>query len=197
MTPLPNERALWLGQHILPHEAALRGWLSRKTVHSLDVDDIVQECYAILGSLASVEHIGNPRAYLFRTAYSLILQNVRRSNVVPIQAIEDLQNFEATSDAPSPEDEVSSRRELQRLIDFLETLPARCREAFQLRRIDGLSQREVAQQMGLSENTVEKHIGKALRALAQAYGNGGKLARRASDNVDFPDAGQDEAGRKN
>lgn len=197
MTPLSNERALWLGQHILPHEAALRGWLSRKTVHSLDVDDIVQECYAILASLASVEHIANPRAYLFRTAYSLILQNVRRSNVVPIQAIEDLQNFEAAWDAPSPEEEVSSRRELQRLIDFLETLPARCREAFQLRRIDGLSQREVAQQMGLSENTVEKHIGKALRALAQAYGNGGKLARRASDNVDFPDAGQDEAGRKN
>ena len=197
MTPLSNERALWLGQHILPHEAALRGWLSRKTVHSLDVDDIVQECYAILASLASVEHIANPRAYLFRTAYSLILQNVRRSNVVPIQAIEDLQNFEATWDAPSPEDEVSSRRELQRLIDFLETLPARCREAFQLRRIDGLSQREVAQQMGLSENTVEKHIGKALRALAQAYGNGGKPARRASDSVDFPDAGQDEAGRKN
>jgi RNA polymerase sigma-70 factor (ECF subfamily) len=196
MTLLSNDRALWLGQQILPHEPALRGWLSRKNVHSLDVDDIVQECYAILASLASVEHIANPRAYLFRTAYSLILQNVRRSNVVPIQAIEDLQNFEARWDAPSPEDEVSSRRELQRLVDFLETLPARCREAFQLRRVEGMSQREVAQRMGLSENTVEKHIGKALRALAQAYGNGGKRARRASDYVEFPDAGRDEAGRK-
>ncbi|WP_430446745.1 RNA polymerase sigma factor [Sphingorhabdus contaminans] len=196
MKPVTRERAIWLGQHILPHEAALRAWLSRKTVQSLDVDDIVQECYAILASLESVAHVSNPRAYLFRTAYSLILQHVRRSNVVSIQAIEDLQHFEARWDAPSPEDEVSSRRELQRLVDFLETLPARCREAFQLRRIEGMSQREIAQHMGLSENTVEKHIGKALRALAQAYGNGGKRAHRASDDFEFPDAGQDEAERK-
>lgn len=196
MDPFSNERALWLAQHILPHEPSLRAWLSHKTVQGLEVDDIIQECYAALASLASVDHIANPRAYLFRTAYSLILQNVRRSNVVPIQAIEDLQNFEARWDAPSPEDEVSSRRELQRLADFLETLPSRCREAFQLRRVEGLSQREVARHMGLSESTVEKHIGKALRALAKAYGDGGKRAHRASGYLEFPDEGHDEAERK-
>lgn len=37
-----------------------------------------------------------------------------------------------------------------------------------LRKVHGLSQREVAQHMGISESTVEKHIGKGLRLLLRA-----------------------------
>jgi RNA polymerase sigma-70 factor (ECF subfamily) len=183
MGPISPERAVWLGRQILPHEPALRAWLSRKTVRNIEIDDIVQESYAILASLGSVAHISNPRAYLFRTAYSLILQQIRRANVVSIQAIEDLENFEAKWDAPSPEEEVSDRRELQRLVDILATLPARCGEAFRLLRIEGLSQREVASHMAVSENTVEKHIGKALRILSVEFGRGGKEGRRASQGL--------------
>jgi DNA-directed RNA polymerase specialized sigma24 family protein len=41
-------------------------------------------------------------------------------------------------------------------------LPAQCRRAFELRTFDGLSQREIANAMGISEKTVEKHLAKAL-----------------------------------
>lgn len=187
MGPITLERARWLGRHILPHEPALRTWLMRRTVQDIDADDIVQESYALLAELSTVDHISNPRAYLFRTAQSLILQQIRRANVVSIQAIEDLEHFEARSDAPSPEEEVSDRRELQRLADALATLPSRCGEAFRLRRIEGMTQREVASNMKLSESTVEKHIGKALRILSEIYGRGGKKGVHASQDIHHDD----------
>ena len=194
MTSIDPKRSIWLGRYILPHEPSLRAWLLQRRVQGIEVDDVVQESYAILASLETVAHIANPRAYLFRTAHSLILQQIRRANVVSIQAIEDLEHFEALSDAPSPEDEVSDRRELQRLADILAVLPARCGEAFRLRRVDGLSQREVAARMGVSENTVEKHIGKALRVLGMLYGRGGKHVVRASLGQPNDNEEQNEAG---
>ena len=45
----------------------------------------------------------------------------------------------------------------------LSMLPPKCRQAFELRKFDGLSQREIAARMGISQSTVEKHLIKALR----------------------------------
>ena len=66
-------RARWLERHILPHEEALRAWLHKKTTVGLDVDDIVQETYAILASLDSVENIQYPKTYAVKVAVSVIL----------------------------------------------------------------------------------------------------------------------------
>ena len=38
-----DERAIWLGRQVLPHEPSLRAWLSRRRLGGLDVDDIIQE----------------------------------------------------------------------------------------------------------------------------------------------------------
>ena len=62
---------------------------------------------------------------------------------------------------------------IRRLAELIDDLPPKCREAFVLRKVRGLSQREVAAAMSLSENTVEKHIGKALAALCRVIGRGG------------------------
>ena len=45
-------------------------------------------------------------------------------------------------------------------------LPDRCREVVWLRRVEDLSQKEVAVRLGISEKTVEKHIAKGMRLLA-------------------------------
>jgi len=68
----------------------------------------------------------------------------------------------------TPERHASGRAELRLLERALDALPARCREVVRLRKIDGLSQREVAAQMGIAEDTVEKQIAKGMRALADA-----------------------------
>ena len=190
-----QDRVGWLARNVLPHEPALRAWLVRRCPADLEIDDVVQESYAILTTMERIDHIDHPRAYFFRTAQNLILQQVRRSRIVAINAVADLEAIELAADEPSPETQVADRQELQRLADALAALPSRCGEAFRLRKVEGLSQREVAERMKLSENTVEKHIGKALKLLMDQLGRGGTAGRRASRSRTGEKAYQDHAAR--
>lgn len=168
-----RERAAWLSQEILPHEPSLRAWLRRRHVAGLETDDIVQETYAVLASLPTVAHIQAPRAYAFQTARSVILRHLRRARIVRIDNIGDLAQLDAAIDQPSPECQASDRQQLRRAIQLIEEMPAKRRQAFTLRKFDNLSQREIAQRMGISESTIEKHIGHALHTLMRAMKHGG------------------------
>lgn len=182
-----RDRSLWLARHVLPHEPALRAWLRRRRVDGLETDDIVQETYAVLAALGSVDHIESPRAYAFQTAQSVILRHLRRARVVRIDALGDLELLNTPLDDPSPEHQTSARQELRQVSELIAALPSKCREAFTLRKLQGLSQREVAGRMGISESTVEKHIGRALRTLMDAMRNGGNASLGASEAQDPAD----------
>lgn len=147
----------------------------------LDIDDVIQEAYAILTTLGSVEHIVNPRAYLYKTASSVILMEVRRAKIVPIEWIEQAEQLEIASGDPLPDRQVESRQELRLVADAIAGLPHKCRQVFILRKVGGLSQREIAQQLGISQSTVEKHVIRGIRELMTVFGRGGKEAARASE----------------
>lgn len=180
MKRITSERAKWLADHVLPHEPSLRSWLASKRLHGIDTDDIVQETYALLAALESVDAIRHVKAYMFKTAYSVILGQVRRANVVSISTIDDIGQLAGADEAPSPEVQVSDRQELQKLSEAIASLPARRREVFVLRKVHGLKQREVAQKLGVSEGTVEKQMQKSLNALMAVLGRGGYQHRQAS-----------------
>lgn len=160
-----NERTVWLARHILPHEAALRAWLRSRPTGGLDIDDIVQESYAILANLKSVAQIRSPRAYFFQVAHSVVLQHVRHSRIVPIELMAEIEASGINSDENVPERLAGNREQLSRVAELLARLPHKCRQAFVMRKIDGLSQKEIASAMDISESTVEKHIGKGLKLL--------------------------------
>jgi RNA polymerase sigma-70 factor (ECF subfamily) len=186
MTPMAgvtNERALWLARHILPHEPALRSWLQRRRVFDLDIDDIVQEAYARLAGLESVAEIANPRAYFFQAAHSVILTHLRRRQVVAIRAVEDVELWGVQSDAASPEAIVSDRDELYRLGEIIAGLPKKLAQVFTLRRIQGISQKETAEHLGIAESTVEKHMARSLRLFMDALAHSGNLDAGASKSA--------------
>jgi RNA polymerase sigma-70 factor (ECF subfamily) len=131
-----------------------------------------------------VDHIHNPKAYLFQTAYSIALQLLRRDRVVSILAIADVEDLQICAEAPGPEQQVASRQELRRVAEAIESLPAQCGEVFRLRKVEGLSQREVATRMSLAESTIEKHMGRATRLLMDHFGRGGKSAVQASTGLE-------------
>jgi len=193
MKPISNERARWLAAHIVPHEAALRAWLRGKSSLGFDIDDIVQETYAILAAKASIEAIANPKTYAFQVAYSVILQQLRQSRVVPIAAMADIGALEAVIDDPSPEQALLARDELERVQRAIEALPRQTRTAFVLRRVEGLSQAEIAKRMNLSEHTVEKHISRGIKSLLAQFGRGGNRAVQASKEKMGPFERDDDA----
>lgn len=169
---LSNCRARWLADEVIPHEPALRSWLHGHAPATMEVDDIVQEAYAVLAGLGEVAHVLNPRAYLFTVARSVMLQQLRRARIVPIVAVAEVERLGILIDEITPEARAVTGEELRRTGALIASLPDKCRQAFVLRRVEGLPQREIAKRMGISENTVEKHIGKALRLLMDAMGSG-------------------------
>jgi RNA polymerase sigma factor (sigma-70 family) len=180
MDVMDRDRTRWFLRNILPHEPALRNWLSRGTPLGLDADDIIQETYAVLADLATVDEIRHPRAYLFQVARSVITRHVRRARVVPIHSVEDFLDFDAADDRPSPEQVTIDRDQLGWLAKAIGAMPAKTQEAFVLRRVEGLSQREISARMAISENTVEKHISRGLRFLGEWFGHGGTAMPQTS-----------------
>ncbi len=92
---------------------------------------------------------------------------MRRARIVSIEMIADMDSLNIVDDGGSPERRLSGREDIERLMQALSQLPAKCRVAFELRKFDGLSQREIALRMNLSESTVEKHLAKALRLVME------------------------------
>jgi RNA polymerase sigma-70 factor (ECF subfamily) len=68
---------------------------------------------------------------------------------------------------PSPlQDEVLiSRHRLERLLAGMEQLTPRTREVFLMHRLDGLRYREIAEELGISQSAVEKHMSRAIEIL--------------------------------
>jgi RNA polymerase sigma factor (sigma-70 family) len=158
----------WIAHNILPIEREVRSWLRTRTrsLSAPDIDDVIQEAYARLWT-AEFAAITNPRAYFYQVARNLVHQRLRRARVVPMELMGEIDELGVISDEPGAERGLSARQELDRLISVVSRLPTQCRRAFELRKFDGLSQREVAQRMGVSEGTVEKHLAKALAFVLQ------------------------------
>jgi RNA polymerase sigma-70 factor (ECF subfamily) len=195
MRVIDRERTRWFLRNILPHEPGLRSWLARRQPLGLEIDDIIQEAYAILADLETVDDIRHPRAYLFQVARSVITRHVRRARVVSIHSVENLAQLDHADDCPSPEQTAIDRDELRRLAQAIGAMPAKVQQAFILRRVEGLSQREISARMAISENTVEKHISRGLRFLVDWFGHGGKPLAGASRQRELEIASLDGPAR--
>jgi RNA polymerase sigma-70 factor (ECF subfamily) len=169
MKPTTDRLIGWVGRHILPHERQLRSWL-RAAFPAIDIDDVVQEAYCRIAALDRVDHIDDPRRYLFRTARNIVLEQIRRTRVVSIEAASGLAELDQAipQDADSPERIVAGRRALARVEELIAALPDRARQIFRLRKIEGVSQRDIAARMELSETIVENEVARGLRRILDA-----------------------------
>lgn len=158
----------WFKREVMIHDEALTRYLRRHWPRSEDIPDLRQEAYTRLYESAC-QHI--PAAvgpFLFAIARRLMADRVRRQRIVAIDSTGDFDALNVLADDISPERDTAAHQELRRLAEALDGLPAKCRDVIWLRRIDGLSQREVAIHLGLSEKTVEGHMTKGMRRLTDA-----------------------------
>jgi RNA polymerase sigma factor (sigma-70 family) len=181
MGAIDTARGRWLATHILPLEPSIRAWLRRIRPSGLEADDLIQEAYAKLASLPSVNHITQPRPYLFRIIKSLILAHVRHAHVVAIESMAELGELNISLEETSPERILSGRQQLEHLAQAIQCLPPGCREVFRLRKFEDLSQREIAMRLKISENTVEKQLARALRLLLSQIAAGNQSAAAPAD----------------
>jgi len=179
----------WFAREILVHEQSLERYLRRCWPHRDDVHDLRQDIYVRVYEAAGKALPTAPKSFLFTTARNLMTDRLRRAKVVPIFTVGDFDGLNVLVEDDSLE-HVSGRQALARLAAAFDRLPDRCREAVWLRRVEDLPQKAVAQRMGVSEKTVEKHLAKGVRQMAAWYYGGQPvaptgIAREISDDDGF------------
>ncbi len=140
---------------MLPHEAALRAWLRARFPVVTDADDLVQETYARLMQAHATGPIACPRAFLFVTARNLALNHLRHQRIERPEGAAEIDALSVADERVGIPEALAHAEDFQILIRAIESLPERCRQVVTLRKIYGLSQKEAAERLGISEHTVE------------------------------------------
>jgi RNA polymerase sigma-70 factor (ECF subfamily) len=170
LAALEKRRALaaWVARELLPNEPIVRAMLRKMRAAPEEIDEVVQDCYCRFAMLESVDHIEQPRAYFKVTARHLLGRRLQRARVVHFDAYNDMSMF-IDEDTPSQERQLTGRSDYALLLKLMSKLPDRCRKAVELRKIEGLSQKQIAQKRGMSEKAVEKQIWLGVRALREGW----------------------------
>ena len=145
---------VWFVREILPLESALMEYLQHNWRNRSDIYDFRQEIYIRLYETALKKIPDRPKQFLFAIARNFLINRVRHEQIVPIEAVADLEALEVAADAPTADRALLARDELRHLQAALDRLSPRCREAVVLARIDGLSRSEIAVRMGVAESAV-------------------------------------------
>jgi RNA polymerase sigma-70 factor (ECF subfamily) len=157
------EKARWFADQVQPHEDSLRSYLRHTFPGVRDVDDVVQESYLRVWRARASQPIQSARAFLFKVARHLAIDLVRREQVSPIREVTDFAALTVTENRPNAADAACTSHDTMMLAQAIESLPARCREVVILRKLKGVSQKEIAARLGISEQTVQVQAARGLK----------------------------------
>jgi RNA polymerase sigma factor (sigma-70 family) len=154
----------------LQFEGVLRACLYRYTRNESDVDELLQETYVRLLTAGSCDapEVRSVRAFALTIARNVAFDWLRHKRVVPIDLIADLEALDVLDEGEQIEEIVNGHQELQILVEALRLLPAQTRRVFPLRKVYGYSHREIATRLVLSVDSVNEHLAKAAKRVANA-----------------------------
>ena len=144
-----------------------------------DAEDLLQELWLKLRAV-DTDRIEDGLAYLYRMAHNLMLDRCRAA--ARRKQREEGYHRDARAgdgdadDAPAAERTLLARERLRHIDRTLAALGARTDFIFRRYRVEGVAQRDIAAELGITVSAVEKHLQKAYRVVADA--------RRALDYAD-------------
>ncbi len=173
VTPESADSSHWFVTEVQPHRPALRAWLLARFSTLPDVDDLVQETCARVWRAHCNGPVHSARALLFATARNLAFDTVRRQRVVCFEPVTEDTDSSVFTDSADVIATVSHQQELELLTHAIQSLPDRCRQILTLRTAYGLTQKEIAGRLHVSESTVEKQTALGIRLCAEFFATGG------------------------
>jgi len=144
------------------HESALKRFIGRLTRHKPDVEDIAQEAFLRAFTVERDRAIEQPKSFLFRIAKHLALSQLTSKARQITDYLDDSGDTADLGAASSAEEEVSAEQLLALHCEAVVSLSPQCRQVYLLRKVHGLSHKEVAAHLGIAVSTVEKHLLKGI-----------------------------------
>lgn len=175
----------WLGDLFAETRSGLARYVARFCASPDEVQDVVQDAYlqvyCALRESGPAGHV--PAALLYTTARNIAFSRLRHQKVVAAAASRVSVSEQIRREHAAVDQEVDRGQQMRLLLQAVNTLPPKCRDVFVLRMIDGLSQREIAERLGIAVSTVEKHLARGLQQCRSEL-----ASRRAEPCADACDA---------
>ncbi len=156
------------GRHVAiftEHRAALVDYARPIVGCPMRAEDVVQEAYIRFAAAVEGGKVDNPVSYLYRIVRNLAIDTFRRESRQIAGLLSDAQFQALPEETPAADRTLVARRRLRQLEGAVAELPERTRRIFVLNRLHGETYQEIADRLGVSVSTVQKHL---MRALAHA-----------------------------
>ncbi|TFL11522.1 sigma-70 family RNA polymerase sigma factor [Pusillimonas caeni] len=164
MSRSPTPKKGWLA-----HYSELVGAWARRTGSRHDAEDATHD--AVLRMLENdTGALANPRAYLHRSVRNRLIDRHRQSKLLDVVPLHELEEYEHPL-LTDPDAQARTAQLLASLKEALAELPLKCRQVFLWHRLEGHTQEEIAQKLGISVNMVEKYMARAVKHLRERLRN--------------------------
>ncbi len=136
-------------------------------------EDLVQDLYLKVAAMEPDAEIKAPVALLYRMAANLVVDHVRSDQRASQRNAQWRRDTHVTLggldivDAPAADEALVAQERVRQLAEAVAELPPQMGRAFRLHKLEGLSQAQTAEAMGVSRKMVEQHIGVAIRRLSE------------------------------
>ncbi len=154
------------------HGSLLRFVLARVKDQN-EAEEIVQEAFVRFQKKYDPATVDSPAALLARIAANLVIDRVRERDARAAREdawgklyTEGADGDTSASKSVDPARALSAKQQVEQAMSVLEELPQKTRQVFLLHRIEGLSHSEVSSRTGIPKSTIEKHMIRAIKALA-------------------------------
>lgn len=164
---MPPESDPWFAAELQTHAADVEAWLRRRFPALSDPENLTQESLVRVWQVRQTRgQVAAPRALLFTTARNLAIDELRRRQIVTFEPVAEMADLPVYVDEPTAAEQTAHHQELELLTQAIQSLPDRCRQVLTLRKIYGMSQKEIAAELGIAEHTVEVQVANGMRRCA-------------------------------
>ena len=130
-------------------------------------EDVVQDVFLQIWEKRSRITIDSSlQSYLFQATRNKVIEWIRKEKLF----LEYEQSERIKEESVDVDQEAEKFMRLEKLYTYIRQLPPKCQEVFILSKVNGLTYREIAEDLNISVKTVENQIGRALHLLRQKFG---------------------------
>lgn len=163
----PKRRENDISSSFLVNRGFLKKFIYRFFYNDEDIEDVIQETYLRAYVAEQKAEITNHKSFLFATAKNIALTKLTKKSKQVTDFLDDYsdQDRSELQTEPSAQSEVDARQQLIVYCNAIQSLGGKCREAFLLKKVHGMTNKEIARHMSMSLSSIEKYLHRAMITL--------------------------------
>lgn len=160
------------------HKGVLIAYLSKYLLRPEDIEDILQDTFVKTLEVSQKRKILSPRSYLFIVARNLIFRQLKQKSKYMMREISEIDERHLASADVAADINLHHKMKMDAFVSSAQALPAQCRRVFLMRKLQGMSHKEISKKLGISTSTVERHITNAIKQCQLSMGDEGYTFER-------------------